>query len=128
MRFRGLLWAMALCALFVVTAAAADVSGKWTAQVPGRGGETRETTFNFKVDGDKLTGTMSGMQGAEIAIADGKVSGDEISFSTTMSMGGKGDIKMLFKGKVAGSEIKFTREREGGQGRTQEFTAKKMPT
>jgi hypothetical protein len=33
-------------------------------------------------------------------------------------------VKLLFKGKVAGDEIKFTRQREGGE-RTQEFTAKR---
>jgi hypothetical protein len=126
MRARVWACALALCALFVVAASAADVGGKWTAQVPGRGGETRETTFNFKVDGDKLSGTMSGPQGNEIAISDGKVSGDSISFSTTMSMGGN-EVKLLFKGKVSGGEIKFTREREGGN-RTQEFTAKKVTT
>lgn len=126
MKVRVWACALALCALFAVAASAADISGKWTAQVPGRGGETRETSFNFKVDGDKLSGTMSGPQGNEIAISDGKVSGDSISFSTTMSMGGN-EVKLLFKGKVSGSEIKFTREREGG-GRTQEFTAKRAVT
>src|SRR5262249_35022852 len=30
----------------------ADVSGKWTAQVPGRDGQPQETTFTFKVEGD----------------------------------------------------------------------------
>jgi hypothetical protein len=34
------------------------------------------------------------------------------------------DVKLIFKGKVAGDEIKFTRQREGGD-RVQEFTAKK---
>ncbi len=126
MRPRVWVCLLALCAVFVGTALAADISGKWTAQVPGRGGETRETTFNFKVDGDKLTGTMSGMQGNDIAISDGKVMGDTISFSTTMNFNGN-DVKLLFKGKVSGSEIKFTREREGGN-RTQEFTAKKVTT
>ena len=127
MKLRVLVCAVAVLAVFVAVAAAADVTGKWTAQVPGRGGETRETTFNFKADGDKLTGTMSGMQGNEIAISDGMVSGDDISFSVSMSFNGN-DVKLLFKGKVSGSEIKFTRQREGGQGRVQEFTAKKVTT
>ena len=42
---------------------AADVSGKWSGEVPGRGGQTAAATFVFKVDGDKLTGTMTGPQG-----------------------------------------------------------------
>src|SRR5215813_9105906 len=36
----------------------ADINGKWTAQVPGREGQPQETTFTFKVEGDKLTGTV----------------------------------------------------------------------
>ncbi len=103
---------------------AADVNGKWVAQVPGRGGQTRETTFNFKVEEDKLTGTVSGQQG-DNPISDGKVSGDDISFSVTASFGGN-QIKFLYKGKVAGDEIKFTRTREGGDQPPQEFTAKRV--
>ena len=53
----------ALLGIFALAASAADVTGKWTAQVPGRGGNTAETTFVFKVDGAKLTGTMEGGRG-----------------------------------------------------------------
>jgi len=117
-----------LSACFVLMAAslawAADVSGKWTAQVPGRGGQTRETTFNFKAEGSKLTGTVSGMQG-DNPISDGKIDGDNISFTQALSFNGN-DIKFLYKGKVAGDEIKFTRTREGGDQPPQEFTAKRV--
>ena len=126
MRFRtALISACFAIAAMAALAWAADVSGKWVAQVPGRGGQTRETTFNFKVDGGKLTGTVSGMQG-DNPISDGKVSGDDISFTVALSFNGN-DIKMNYKGKVAGDEIKFTRTVEGG-GQTrppQEFTAKR---
>ena len=102
--------------------AAADVNGKWTAQVPGREGQTREQTFNFKTEGDKLTGTMSAGQGGEVAISDGKVMGDTVSFSVTREMGGN-TVKWNYTGAVSGNEIKF--KREGGQGQAREFTAKR---
>lgn len=104
---------------------AADVSGKWTAQVPGREGQTQETTITLKVEGDKLTGSVAGQQG-ETPITDGKVSGDEISFIVTRERQGN-TIKQIFKGKVTGDEIKFTRSTEGGQGNRPpvEFTAKR---
>jgi hypothetical protein len=35
------------------------------------------------------------------------------------------DIKIVYKGKVSGDEIKFTRAREGGDQPAQEFTAKR---
>jgi hypothetical protein len=117
---------VALCLAFAGVLAAADVAGKWTAQVPGRGGEAQETTFNFKVSGSTLTGTMVNPRG-ETAISDGKVDGDNLSFTVSLSFGGN-DVKLLFKGKVTGNEIKFTRQREGGQGQPQEFTAKRAAT
>jgi hypothetical protein len=107
---------------FAIVASAADVAGKWTAQVPSRSGQARETTFNFKVAGDKLTGTMSGYQGQEIAISDGKVSGDTLSFTITMERGGN-TMKQTYTGKVVGDEIQF--KRESGQGPAREFVAKR---
>ncbi|HEU0179653.1 MAG TPA: hypothetical protein VFV58_35935 [Blastocatellia bacterium] len=117
---------LSVCFVFAALslAWAADVSGKWTAQVPGRNGQTRETTFNFKVEGDKLTGTMSGMQGGDNPISDGKISGDEISFTVKISFNGN-DVTLLYKGKVSGDEIKMTRSRQGGDQPGQEFTAKR---
>ncbi|MGH9832464.1 MAG: hypothetical protein ACREBD_19555 [Blastocatellia bacterium] len=125
MKTRLALISFALALIAAAVAMAADVNGKWTAQVPGRQGNAQETTFTFKVEGDKLTGTMSGRQG-DTPIADGKVSGDEISFTVTRERQGA-TIKQLFKGKVAGDEIKFTRSTEGGQGNQPvEFTAKRV--
>jgi hypothetical protein len=105
-----------------MAAYAADVSGKWLAQVPTRGGETREATFNLKADGSALTGSVTTPRG-EVQISDGKIDGDEISFAQVMEFNGN-QVKLLYKGKVAGDEIKFTRQREGGE-RVQEFTAKR---
>lgn len=113
----------ALVLMLATLVMAADLTGKWTAQVPGRGGQTTETTFNFKVEGDKLTGTMSSQMG-EAAISEGKVSGDDISFSVTREVQGN-SFKIIYKGKVAGEEIKFTRTIEGRDVPPTEFTAKK---
>jgi hypothetical protein len=96
---------------------AADISGKWTAKVPSRQGETRDTTFTFKQEGNKLTGSMTGRQG-DVTIEEGKVDGDNISFSVTQGPG-----KLLFKGTVSGGTIKFSRQREGQD--PQEFTAQR---
>jgi hypothetical protein len=112
-----------LFGLLAMTALAADVSGKWTAQVPGRGGQTREATFNFKADGNSLTGTVSG-RGGDMPIADGKIDGDTISFTQTMEFNGN-TMKFLYKGTVSGDEIKLSRSRDGGDGPAQEFTAKR---
>lgn len=116
---------MALLFVCVFTAAAADLSGKWVAQVPGRQGNTMEQTFTFKVDGAKLTGTVSSQRGDQ-EIVEGKVSGDDISFMTVMKFN-EMEIKQVYKGKAAGNEIKFSRTMEGGRGggTPVEFVAKK---
>jgi hypothetical protein len=104
--------------LFTIALSAADVSGKWTGQVPRRGGEPSESTFTFKVDGDKLTGTVTTPQG-EKPVLEGKVSGDTISFKVEDSQRGPS----AYQGTVAGDEIKFTRTSSGGQARP--FAAKR---
>ena len=101
--------------------AAADVTGKWVAQIPGRDGQTRETTYNFKADGAALKGTMSGFQGNQIDISDGKIDGDKISFVVKMEFNGNA-IEMKYSGVVAGDEIKMKRSTQRGD---QEFTAKR---
>ena len=120
-----------LLGLLSLTALAADVTGKWTAQMTGRDGQTREQTFNFKVDGNALTGTLSGRQG-DMEISDGKIDGDQISFTQSMEFNGN-TMRILYKGTISGDSIKFTRERQGGGGQAQgrkgggpmEFTAKR---
>jgi hypothetical protein len=122
---------LSLTAAFVLAGTlmlqAADISGKWTAQVPGREGQTRETTYTFKVEGEKLTGTANatmGDQAIEQQITDGTVKGDAIAFTIVANFGGN-EIKLLHKGTIAGDEIKLTRQREGGD-RVTEFVAKRV--
>ncbi len=110
--------------LLATASFAADITGKWTAEVPGRGGQTRTTNFDFKVEGEKLTGTMSGMQG-EMAISDGSVKGDDIAFIVVVSFNGN-EMKLVHKGKLTGEVIKMTRTREGAEGPGQEFEAKRV--
>ncbi len=101
----------------------ADVTGKWSAEVPGRGGQTRTTIFTLKQDGDKLTGTVSGGQGGDTAISDGKVDGDKISFSVKREFNGN-EMKILYVGKLEGEELKLKMGREGAD-QMRDVTAKK---
>jgi hypothetical protein len=110
--------AVATMVLLAATAAwAADVSGKWTAKVPGaQGGAESDVTFVFKVDGANLTGTINNsQQPGDVEIKEGKVTGDEITFTLNRKIGDN-ELKVLWKGKVAGDEIKFTRSIGGGAG------------
>ena len=122
MKLRTSLAVAALVIVFTLAARAdSAVAGKWTAEVQGRNGSQTQT-FTFKVDGNNLTGTVGGGQN-ETAIADGKITGDDISFSVTRQMRGA-DVKATYTGKVSGDEIKFTVKTEG-RDQTQEITAKR---
>lgn len=121
MRMKTLFAVAAMTALFAMTAVAADITGKWTGQVPGRNGTT-DTTFNFKQAGDKLTGSMTGPQG-DVELKDGKVTGDDVAFKVVLEFNGM-MIVINFNGTAAGSEIKMKRMREGAPQAT-EFTLKK---
>ena len=98
--------------LLGISAFAADVDGKWSGTVSTPGGDFPQT-FTFKADGDKLTGSMTGMDGMEIKIADGKVDGNNISFSVTLDFGGMPFI-LSYKGVVSKDQIKLTGD-AGGQ-------------
>ena len=112
---------LSLAAVFAMVASAADVTGKWVAQVPGRDGQTREVVYNLKAEGAKLTGTMSGPQGADVAISDGKVEGDNIAFSVKLEFNGNSMVRN-YSGVVAGDEIKMKSQTQRG---AQEFVAKR---
>ena len=124
MKFRVAVLTAILVLAGLTLARAANVDGKWVAQVAGQGGQTREVTFNFKAEGSKLTGTVSGRQG-DVPISDGTVKGDDISFTQTFEAQGN-TIKVIYTGKVSGDEIKMTRKREGGDQPAAEFTAKRV--
>jgi hypothetical protein len=100
-------------ALAALAAFGANVDGKWTYEMQGRDGEKREASMTLKAEGDKLTGTMQGRQG-DRPIENGKINGDEISFETTINMGGE-SRKLLYKGKVEGDQLKLTMSSSGGE-------------
>jgi hypothetical protein len=122
MRTRTVTLAVALLVLFTFVVFAGDATGKWVAEQQGRTGQTMTTTFNFKVEGTTLTGTVSG-RGGDTPISEGKVDGNNISFAVVRTMGDR-EMKMLYKGVVSDNEIKFqVFMREGAEPR--EMIAKK---
>ena len=112
---------------------AADVSGKWTFEQPGRnGGAGREVTITLKQDGATVTGTVPGMgRGGEappVQITDGKVEGNNVSFTVKRETP-NGTMTQKFEGTVNGDEMKLKITREGRNGpMTNEVTAKRSAT
>src|SRR5205085_8023635 len=96
-----------------IGAFAADVSGKWTYEQPGRGGNPgRPVTITLKQTGNNLTGQVPGMgRGGDnppppSETTNGKVDGDNISFEVTREFNGN-KMTQKFEGKVEGDQIKF---------------------
>lgn len=126
-----------LCLTFA--AQAADISGKWvvdTSAAPAaqdggggrRGGGMGAGTYEFKVSGDTLTGsiTRQGRNGGDpvaTPLADGKITGDSFSFTTTQSFNGN-EFKSSYTGKVNGDKIELTVD-FGGRGNPRTMTLKK---
>jgi len=117
---RKLLLAVTLLALGSTAALAADFNGKWTADVETPRG-TQTLAFDFHVDGSTLTGKVTTPRG-DNDITDGKVNGDDISFTLVMNFNGN-EVKVMYTGKADGDTIKFTRQ--AGDRPATEFVAKR---
>ena len=100
-----------LVALFAIIASNAEgIDGKWKTKMESQMG-SMELTFTFKVDGEKLTGSISTEMG-DMEITNGKVNGNEFSFDIDM-MGNP----IPHKGKLDGGVIKLKAEMpDGGPG------------
>jgi len=73
-----------LCGVAVGMAAViADMNGKFSTVLNAPDGNQYALTYAFKVDGNKLTGTMDS-PGGVIPIDSGKVSDDNLTFSVTV--------------------------------------------
>jgi len=105
-------------------ATAADATGTWKWTVE-RNGNTIETTLKLKQDGEKLTGTISGRQGNETAIEDGKVKDDTVTFKVTREFNGNKFV-MNYHGKLSGDSIKGeTKFERNGEEQSREWEAKR---
>jgi hypothetical protein len=103
-----------------VAAFGADVTGSWTGTASGGGGDF-QLTFNFKQDGAKLTGSVTGPQGDPLEITDGKIDGGKLSF--TVSFNG---MKITPDGLVKGAdEIDLKTKSDNGGFPDMEMTLKR---
>jgi hypothetical protein len=107
-----------------------DPAGSWTWSVPARnGGADRTNNLTLKVEGDKLTGALAapGRDGQinTLTIADGKVTGDDVSFSVTREFNGN-TMTSKYTGKLSGDTIKGKIEFErNGEPQTRDWEAKR---
>src|SRR5688572_15529153 len=106
MKLRKVLFSGLLILAVSALVLAADVTGTWTAAIDTQIGE-QNYTYTFKVDGEKLTGRAKSQYG-DTELTEGVVKGDDISFVENLNFEGM-PLKITYKGKISGDEIKFTR-------------------
>jgi len=118
-----LIAALATACFVSVAAFAADASGTWKWTQQGRqGGPGAEVTLKLEAKEGVLTGPMLGLQGSQgampdVAIGDGLVKGDLVSFRVTREWNGNKRTSK-YDGKLEGDTIKGTVERQGRDGNT----------
>jgi hypothetical protein len=113
------------CALLAVGALARaddkkpEPAGTWIWTTPARnGGADRTNTLTLKMDGDKLTGTLSmprrGGDNVDTAIKEAKVDGADVSFTVSREFNGN-TMTSKYSGKLSGDTItgKIEFERDG---------------
>ena len=122
---RTMCLSMAILGLVLAAhAGAANVAGEWKAEFETQIG-VQKYTYTLKQDGDKVTGKAnSDIAGEkrEVELKEGKLDGDTLTFVEIFDFQGN-QVRIEYKGKIAGDEIKFTRN--VGEFATEQFAAKR---
>ena len=102
-------------------ASADGVDGKWSGAVATPNGDL-PVGFDFKADGATLTGSMIGPDGSPAPIANGKIDGNNLTFTVDLNFNGN-TFSLSYKGVLDGAQIKMSSE---FQGQVFEFVVKKQ--
>ncbi|HTB10545.1 MAG TPA: hypothetical protein VK752_03190 [Bryobacteraceae bacterium] len=100
---------------------AADLTGRWVAETQAPNGDKRQTVFELKSEGDRLAGYLVSTQGDDW-IADGKISGDSVSFTVIGDFYGV-ERRTQYTAKITADGLLF---KMGGGAR--ELLAKRVST
>ena len=106
--------------LFSAPAFAAGVDGDWSGSLDTPNGPV-QVSYTFKSDGAALTGSTTGPDGSKVAIKDGRIDGDKISFSVDFDFGGT-PTTFKYTGVVSANGIALSSD---FQGQSFNFTVKK---
>jgi hypothetical protein len=116
-----------------------DPNGKWTWTSEGRDGALRTNSVTLKLEGEKLSGAVTGMRGGrggggggaaagapqETPIEEAKIKGDEVSFQVTRETP-NGKFVTKYTAKITGDTMKGKSAADiNGEVREREFEAKR---
>jgi hypothetical protein len=124
--------ALVIAAAVAVTAQSSPFDGTWVADVPLPGGDPVRFVLQLSVEDDELTGTLQIGDTRAVAIENGRIRADVISFSRTLEDDDGGTVQFLARALDDGLHVGFMRRpppdappRPGGSG-VVNFTAKRM--
>jgi hypothetical protein len=110
MRNKQRMTAMALTLLAAVSAAAqSGLAGKWT----GVDQNNHPVTLQLVVNGEEATGTLAIGDDPVKTLANGKVQGTTLTFTTPATMNGR-EITITWRGELKDDRLTFTRRLGGG--------------
>ena len=122
MRTRTAVWVVVFLALSPALFAA-DITGEWKGEYTTFDGAPGQSTFLVRQQGEELSGAVRSEAG-DFQIQNGKVAGDEVSFSVSRKIGRR-EVSITYTGKVAGDEMKLQVNFAGAQ-RGMSIAAKKV--
>jgi hypothetical protein len=109
--------ALLLAFVLTVAARAADLSGIWIGQIPGRNGEPQDIAFQFTQKGAALGGKLYGDYRSTV-ILEGKVTGDSVEFvllAPEQAGNQINETRLRFMGELKNGELELSRTRESSK-------------
>ena len=91
--------ALLLLCFFAALAAIENLNGKWTGLLKTDQGDEYPLLYNFKIDGNQITGTAKTPKG-DMPINDGKITGDRFTFNVII-----GNMEINHSGRFYGDSV-----------------------
>jgi ribosomal protein L21 len=105
---------------------ASSATGTWKSSFTTKDGNTFETIYKLKQDGEKLSGIVTGRDGNDVKIEEGKVKDGKVSFQVTRELKDR-KVTIKYKGDLNGDAIKGKVEfGQGDQARSFDWEAKRQ--
>jgi len=125
---RAALTAMICFLLLTSMANAQSVDGKWTTELHARGPAGQIITLTLKSDGNKINGTLYGIQPIPL---EGTIEGNTLKVKLRVPTASGGELLLNYTAILEGDEIKFTYQSDNGRPpvfgpAAKEFTAKRI--
>ena len=99
MKKKFVITALLLCCFLMGFATIANLNGKWTGLLKTDQGDEYPLLYNFKIEGNHLTGTAKTPKG-DMAINDGKITGNTFTFNIVI-----GTMEINHSGKFYGDSV-----------------------